>query len=337
MPGFLGALAQQAAGQATGGAIAMGIQRLGVNYDNRKQAEQAQRLQDIQIAGEKQLMDYQSQKQLQMWQDTSYGAQKAQMQKAGINPALMYGMGGGGGQSMGGGIPSVGGASAQSPNTAKAGGEGMGIMTSAQLQLMQAQADALKAQANKTNAEIPNVSKTGANIDTDTALKDQQRQNLIQGVENMKAQKLLTDTQTKATDLANQITAASKNDQIAMWAENLDKLVSESRSAAAYADINEKTLDDKVKQIKAEAVGAVIDNVLKTSQTKLTEQEIVKMKQDVINSIRSLDLTQGGQRIEMAKAQITKTLGQRGLDIAQQGVIIAAADKVMGVIANATK
>ena len=55
--------------------------------------------------------------QLEMWEKTNYPAQVAQMRKAGLNPALMYGQAGAGGQ-LGGTAPSGGeGASGMNPLT----------------------------------------------------------------------------------------------------------------------------------------------------------------------------------------------------------------------------
>ena len=70
-------------------------------FNDRRQYNQQERLQNLQIAGNKETTDYNMSKQLEMWRNTSYSAQMEQMKKAGINPGLMYGMGGGGGQSVG--------------------------------------------------------------------------------------------------------------------------------------------------------------------------------------------------------------------------------------------
>ena len=56
---------------------------------------------------QKELMDYQQKHQLEMWEKTNYPAQVQQMKKAGLNPALMYGQAGTGGQ-LGGTAPSGG-------------------------------------------------------------------------------------------------------------------------------------------------------------------------------------------------------------------------------------
>jgi len=85
-------------GAATG-AISEGLGLIFQGIKDKQQLKQAGKMQELQIAGNKQLTDYNTAKQLQMWKDTSYGAQKEQMEKAGLYPGLMYGMGGGGGQS----------------------------------------------------------------------------------------------------------------------------------------------------------------------------------------------------------------------------------------------
>ena len=72
--------------QAIGGIFGIG---LGAYNDNR-QYNQQERLQNLQIKGSKELTDYQMMKQLQMWKDTNYGAQMEELRKAGLNPGLLY-------------------------------------------------------------------------------------------------------------------------------------------------------------------------------------------------------------------------------------------------------
>jgi len=83
------------------------------NHNDNRQLQQQTELQNLQIRGQKELTDYNMQKQLEMWKNTSYGAQMEQLKKAGLNPALIYGMGGGGGQTTGNSSSSVSGATAQ--------------------------------------------------------------------------------------------------------------------------------------------------------------------------------------------------------------------------------
>ena len=66
-------------------------------HNDRRQLRQQEKLQNLEIRGSKELTDYNAAKQLEMWKATNYPAQVEQMKLAGLNPALAYGMGGGGG------------------------------------------------------------------------------------------------------------------------------------------------------------------------------------------------------------------------------------------------
>lgn len=171
MSGWFAALGQQAAGQAVSGGIAMGMQRLGARYDRKQQAKSARQMMGIQMEGEREMMNYQQQKQLEMWEKTGPQGMKAQLKAAGLNPALMYGMGGGGGQTVGGGVPSVQGTSAPYVDTTTAA-TGMGMQsakTIAELQVMQAQKENIEADTKNKLAGNPNIGLEGENIQAKTA------------------------------------------------------------------------------------------------------------------------------------------------------------------------
>ena len=51
-----------------------------------------------QVEAQKQLTDYNMKKQLELWEATGYEAQKKQIEKAGLNPGILYGRSGAGGQ-----------------------------------------------------------------------------------------------------------------------------------------------------------------------------------------------------------------------------------------------
>lgn len=238
----------QAGTQAAQGAVGMGVQRLGVNYDHRKQREQQQKLMDMQIEGEARLMDIQSQKQLEMWEKTGYGAQKDQMKRAGINPALLYGMSGGGGQTVGGSMPGVGGGQASDPNT-----RGMGIsrMELGNLALLQAQKENIEADtANKlqdakktwqethelemrnliteiTQAVRPDGSNAEGNIHETAAVKAKLQELLGDGIRNNLMEKDIAVGQAQIEKMAADI--AQKAQEIIIQQGHLDvaKLLAE--------------------------------------------------------------------------------------------------------------
>ena len=97
MPTFAAELGMQAASQAASGLIGTGMGLLLEGHNDRRQLRQQEKLQNLEIKGSKELTDYNAAKQLEMWKATNYPAQVEQMKLAGLNPALAYGMGGGGG------------------------------------------------------------------------------------------------------------------------------------------------------------------------------------------------------------------------------------------------
>jgi len=122
---------------------------------DKRQLKQQEKLQDLQIKGNKEMADYGQQKQMEMWENTNFNAQKAQMEKAGLNPALMYGMGGAGGATTGAGASgAVGGAAADS------GAErtGMGLQIASQLALQKAQKENIEADTANKKASTENTS-----------------------------------------------------------------------------------------------------------------------------------------------------------------------------------
>lgn len=249
------------------------------SINDHRQRKQQRKLQEIQIEGQKEMTDYNMSKQLEMWKNTSYGAQKAEMEKAGLNPGLMYGMGGGGGVTTGTASGSVSGG--QAPH---GGGEGMGMM------MMTLQKGLIEAQIRKTEAEtdavregIPNISKTGANIEASTA-------NLLQGVENAKAQKLLTDAQRAITDIQTKFLGRTYDARIEEIDRTVEKLTQEAKGLNIHNASEQATIDTKVAAQKAELAGLYARNELMRAQTdaaksgvELNDATMKKIEAEIVN------------------------------------------------------
>ena len=181
--GFLGQLGQSAAGAIMG----MGLGAI----NDQRQLKQQQKLGQQQLELNKAQMAYGKELDYQMWLKTNYSAQKEQMEKAGLNPGLLYGMGGSGGATTGGS-----GGSVNTPSAPMGGGEAMGMMMmKAQLDLMKAQTEATQAQANKSNVE---ANKLGG---VDTKLSETQIESLTQGIANQQALEELTKIQARLSNL----------------------------------------------------------------------------------------------------------------------------------------
>lgn len=273
---------QQAAGSVISEGIGMALQPL----KNKMQLKQQNRLQKLQIKGDKELADYQQQKQMEMWNDTNIEAQKEHYKNAGMNPGLMYGMGGGGGTTTGGGTQTgVTGTTAQTPQ-----GMGIQVLTAAQTKLMEAQARNLDADTAK---------KSGVDTEkTKTEILD-----LTQGIQNKKANEYLTNAQTESTKLANWITDQSKENRL-QEIENSAKLgLINIRKAGVEADIAETTEQAQIKILNEQAITAGLNNIAIRYGIQLTQQQIENLKQTIQQGWKSLQQGDTKNAIEQTKAK----------------------------------
>lgn len=130
---------------------------IGGNRRRKKQIEQQQKLTDMQTDANKELANHGMGISKEMFEYTGYGAQRRQMQEAGLNPALMYGHAGAGGttSSASGGSAGMGQASDDaSQKMASTQSKGMAL----QLAKLQSEIAINKASAKKLDAEASNVS-----------------------------------------------------------------------------------------------------------------------------------------------------------------------------------
>ena len=262
MPEPLGMMAAS----ATDAILGLALQ----GQQDRRQLRQQEKLQQLEMAGQRQMTDYNMMKQMEMWRNTNYTAQMEQLRKAGLNPGLIYGMGGGGGQTTNIEAGKVTGANAPTGGNEIASMIGMGLTR----ELQKAQIENIKAQTEKTrteNAAIPsNVSKTEAETES-----------ITQGIENQKAQQDLIEPQRHATEVASDINARSSNSQVAAWAKKVEEQTEQVRAQLRENNINDKLIEQKIQSLTAQYAQVAIDNALKEATTGKTNQEIEAIKQQI--------------------------------------------------------
>ena len=163
------------------------------NKANKRDSANAER----QYENQRKLNQQGNDLQMDMWNKTNYGAQLEHMKSAGLNPALMYGMGGGGGATTG----SQGGGSASKANAQKQMGI-EGAMAQAQMQLMGKQGD--KAEADGNLAKVT-ANKLGgadtANVNAGTEKLKAEASRIGQEIENLKEgnKKIVAETKLAMT------------------------------------------------------------------------------------------------------------------------------------------
>lgn len=277
------ALATQTGQQALGGIMGL---MMG-NYERKKQLEQQQKLQQLQITGQKEMTDYQRQSQLQMWKDTNYPAQVQMLKEAGLNPGLLYGMSGGGGTTA-----------ASTPGNVT-GGQASGVMTNpAQIAATTAQLGLMRAQKENIEADTANKqAQTTKTTGIDTQEAQTRIQSLIQGISNQKAQERLTQIEGNIRQIDELIKSTTKDDQIDQIQWLTLKSIEELTQAQQDTFIKRATANDIVDEIKARAIGAVWQNALMQSNIAANYAEIQKWATELIQGWEKLD--QGQQQIKI--------------------------------------
>lgn len=281
MPQWIAQLGQQAVGGAVAGGMGMGFSRLASRYDRRMAKKMQDQTMGIQMAGEREMMNFQQDKELEML-GKSPTATVEGLKAAGLNPALMYGIGGGGGVTTGhGGSPGV---STGTPpkDTASAGVQamGMGIQTG----LQAAQIALLKAQTQKTAVETQKL----GGVDT----------------EQVKAQTGLTNVETEIKQVQASVARQTINEQMTAMIQQVQKNGEEIHAMQMNNEITEEQMQDRINILHTQALGAIIENEAKKEGIQVMKAEINKMAADIQQKWEELKIRNEEKNIKAYEATL---------------------------------
>lgn len=266
-------------GQAVGSIFTIGEQRRAAQKQFERQKELQERAHEMQY---------------DMWQKTNYEAQREHMERAGLNPALMYGMSGGGGQTTG----TVGAGQAQKADIHDIAGN------VAQMRMISAQTKLAEAQAQKAEAEANKI----AGIDTE-----------------------LANIQAEIARIDAEVAGKTKQEAINYIKDKADKMLAETVQAQIKQTIDERTYNERVQQIKAESIGAMLENQIKGTNVNLNKARIKEIAENITQRWEQLRLQ--GQSIEQSKQNMEKLT-----EAMLWGAGINAAGNIVGdIIGVATK
>lgn len=202
-----------------------------------------------------QAADAEYKRNLQMWKDTNFGAQRDEMEKAGLSVGLMYGNGGGSAASTAGGTATQPNAPKTNPVEVALQQESMGL----QLKQIEAQNRLANAEATKTIAEANKI----AGVDT----KGQELQNKWQEIENR------IQTSRESIEQSNMKAAAA----------NADKAVEDWKMAVLDREFLDKTQEDRVTRLVSEIAKIQKEGSLAESATDVNYQTARKIQKEIEN------------------------------------------------------
>lgn len=202
-----------------------------------------------------QAADAEYRRNLQMWKDTNFGAQRDEMEKAGLSVGLMYGNGGGSAASTAGGTATQPNAPKTNPVEVALQQESMGL----QLKQIEAQNRLANAEATKTIAEANKI----AGVDTE----GQELQNKWQEIENR------IQTSRENIEQSNMKAAAA----------NADKAVEDWKMAVLNREYLDKTQEERVTRLVAEIAKLQKEGSLADSATDVNYQTARKIEKEIEN------------------------------------------------------
>lgn len=228
------------------------------------------------------------QQQMQLWNDTNYSAQVEQLKKAGLNVGLLYKAAGSGGTTQT--APAQNAQSAQAPNNAGLGIEG--IMAMNQFQMQQAQIELAKAQADKARADAEKA--RGADT------------------ENTRANTALLQVQKSLQDIQLSINNDTKIDQIIAIQANAGKVRGEMNSAIANGTIANETVRTQIEQTTANLISTYIQQRAIKAGIKLTEAQTKAVGEQVAQGWINANANATNARSNQKNVDINTDINLRG-------------------------
>ncbi|AXH77141.1 MAG: DNA pilot protein [Microviridae sp.] len=318
--GFIETLAEQAGGGIVGAGMGLLLQ----GNNDRRQIRQQQALTDIQSAAQKDLTDYNANKQLQMWKDTNYKPQMEELRKAGLNPGLVYGMGGAGGQTNNVSQGSVGGGNAPTGGREIQDMMGMGL----QMQLIKAQKENIEADTAKKLSEVP-VNKTQIpKLEADTRHINAQAyaKEMDNAIEEYMQNVDLSGSHTD--DVGGSVSAEK-------YRMELNKLIKEFSLLDVQESVALATEEDAKQMVGVELALKRSQKLLAESNVQVNEQEIKTQIQRLANE--QTDLTRRQKEYVLEKWLREKQVDQKTIDQVIDGVGTIISVFKPGVKINSTK
>lgn len=278
------------------GMIGQGVSNLYTGIINNKlQQDQNEKLLEQQGRYNREQTDYNMQKQLEFWQKTGYGPQVEQMKAAGLNPAMMYGGGGQGGSTN---------VATSSSSGASAGANSMAPMDVAglmQLDLLKAQKENIEADTEKKKVD---AAKTAG---VDTELAKTQLGKLAQETKSEEWRTKILEIDEFIRSIDKEISSKTMNMRISTVESMAGQAYEMLRQSKVKSDIDEKTEREVISQIRAESIGAWIENDLKRAEISLNREQQLELRRRVSNMIQENErqwqyLSNDGKRNEIQKA-----------------------------------
>lgn len=246
-----------------------------------------------QVKDQRGLMEHGANLAYRNWLRTNYGAQREQLEKAGMNVGLMYSQGGQGGQLNGGSS----GSASQAPTFDVAS-------AISQAKAVESQVNLNEAQANKLNVEAKKL----AGVDTDKVTTE--IASLSQGIQNQKAQEKLTDMETNLKGVEYDLKNATLNDSIGIVRNELNAGLKQIYILEQQGIISKEEANASNEKWRLELAGMGLKNALTKAQEDNTIQMTKESRERIMQKWKELDVNTFKAEVEAEFPGLTKVIGK---------------------------
>lgn len=258
------------------------------------------KLMEIQNRYNEQMAKNNQQRNKDLWDYTNYENQKQHMKNAGLNPALMYGMGGGGGVSANGAQGQ--GVTQPTDRSVEMGlkQQGLGL----QLANIASQVELNKSQAEKNKAEADKI----AGADTKVAEKE---------AEMLESQSEFNKRITKLQDSIEKLTKAQEQKTAAeyFYVQAQEKKVwEEVREQVVKADVAENTKKAMIRKAALENFNLMQTGIESITRQKLNSEQINYLKGQIAIGWANVAIGEKSVANESDRIANELMIGMRDLD-----------------------
>lgn len=237
-----------------------------------------------------------------MWNKTNYEAQVGHMKRAGLNIAQMYGGGGNSGTTN---TPT---GSVSAGSSEMKGAQSMAMMM--QNQMMDAQIKNIEADTELKKAD---ANKKGG---VETELGYATIENLRANTKTQEGIQMLNKADYRLKDIQATIGENTMEEAQSIIISDARKALAEAGSAEIKKDVDKATQQDVIDMIKAQSIGAVLENALTRVKTEEGKQAIIESKElvkkiqnDIKISKGQLDLNKWNETVKANYPNILNVLG----------------------------
>lgn len=260
--------------QAASDAVNMGMGMALSKWEQKQQREQARWMQNLQIGGQQTMGKFNQGLALEMWDKTNYDAQVKQLEKAGLNVGLMYGMGGAGGATTNTPTGQVMGQQAN-PQV-----KGMGMQLGiAELSLLKSQKENIEAD---TILKLKEAGYTGGPRSEQSLAAAEAARAAIPKTEqetiNLKKSNEILELERQLREINVKYEGRTLEDRVQAAYFAANKLAGEAQQEVVNGKLSQEGYGERLEQIKLTTKGMILDQEATRMGIRLTEQEIQKAK-----------------------------------------------------------